>query len=38
MKTKNKESKNEKLYLLSEKALKKTWDNDKDERWNKVRK
>ncbi|MEI8363899.1 MAG: AbrB/MazE/SpoVT family DNA-binding domain-containing protein [archaeon] len=28
-------SKDEKLYLLSEKALKKTWDNDKDERWNK---
>ena len=28
-------SKDDKLYLLSEKALKKTWDNDKDERWNK---
>jgi len=37
MKTKNKESKDEKLYLLSEKALK-TWDNNKDERWNEIRK
>jgi len=38
MKNKAKASKDEKLYILSESALKKTWDNNKDERWNNVRK